>query len=143
MIILTALIILALYGLNRGADVLIARQRAKYVTQRPARSTASRARKTPDEINALQAQTRADIAYVKAITTEATQRYRRAEQLQHDANACIPSEHKQTYIDNLYATSRKERIASTRMYAQAARLRTTITKRQAIINDFNSCNSPR
>nr|DAW29078.1 MAG TPA: hypothetical protein [Caudoviricetes sp.] len=143
MIILTALIVLALYGLNRCADVLIAQQRAKYVMQRTARSTASRARKTPNEIDALQAQTRADIAYVKAITAEATQRYRRAEQLQHDADACIPSEHKQAYIDSLYAASHKERIVSTRMYAQAARLRTTITKRQAIINEYNSYNSPR
>lgn len=135
MIILTAIIILALYGLNRGADVLIARQRAKY----PARSaSAKKARQTLDEVDALQAQSRADIAYVKAITAEAIHHYYRAEQLRHDADACIPSAGKQAYIDSLYAASRKERLTGMRMYAQAARLRTTITKRQAVINDYNS-----
>lgn len=76
MVILTALIVLALYGLNRGADVLIARQRAKYVIQRPARSTASRppARRpqsAPDDLyNVAEASAAYAAALIKAARAE-------------------------------------------------------------------------
>ena len=88
MIILTALIILALYGLNRGADVLIARQRTKYVIQRPARSTASRppARRpqsAPDDLyNVAEASATYAAALLKAAYAERDQCKRAKMQLQ-------------------------------------------------------------
>lgn len=88
MIILTAIIILALYGLNRGVDVLIARQRAKYITQRKAHHTAIRAptrrpQSSPDDLyNVAEASATYAAALLKAARTEQDQCKRAKMQLQ-------------------------------------------------------------
>lgn len=87
MIILTAIIILALYGLNRGADVLIARQRAKYVAQRTQRSgiraPTRRPQSSPDDLyNVAEASATYAAALLKAARTEQDQCKRAKMQLQ-------------------------------------------------------------
>lgn len=87
MIILTALIILALYGLNRGVDVLIARQRAKYVAQRTQRNRirapTRRPQSSPDDLyNVAEASATYAAALLKAARTEQDQCKRAKMQLQ-------------------------------------------------------------
>ena len=135
MIILTALVILALYGLNRGADVLIARQRAKYVTQRPTRSTTSRAHKqlTPAEYAAEQRRNSADNSYIDALYDSASIAANRANSLLAAANSIMPNSITEPKIAANRAEAQKLLIQSARLEAQAARTYAAMIKRKTLL----------